>query len=112
MTKVIRDTVVAHLNAIPPGEGRNFTVRGVQLAIFHARSGQVFATQASCPHKTGPLADGLVGGDVLVCPLHSWKFDLRSGDAILGECGIKTYPARLDPEGRIVITLDPLEGND
>ncbi len=106
MTKTMHETLVAPLSAIPPGEGRNFDIGGEQLAIFHTRSGKVFATQASCPHKAGPLADGLIGGDILVCPLHAWKFDLRTGNAILGTCGIKTYPARLDENQRIFVMLD------
>ncbi len=104
--------MVAPLSAIPPGEGRNFTVQGFELAIFRTRNGGVFATQAQCPHKNGPLADGLVGGSFLICPLHNWKFDLRTGDAMLGECGLATYPARLDSEDRILVTLENKEGND
>ena len=109
MTKTINEMTVAPLSAIPPGEGRNFAVQGLELAIFHTRSGEVFATQAHCPHKNGPLADGLVGGAILICPLHNWKFDLRTGDAMLGECGLVTYPARLDSENRILVTLENKE---
>ena len=105
MTQAEIDVVAGPLSAIPPGEGRTFSLGGVRVAIFHTRDGGVYATQADCPHKNGPLADGLTGGATLVCPLHSWKFDLKTGDAIYGECGIKTYPARLDSEQRIVVTV-------
>jgi len=53
----------------------------------------------------GPLADGLIGGNTLVCPLHSWKFDLSTGEALSGDCGIKTYSVRVDEAGRILLTL-------
>ena len=99
------ELTVAPLQAIPPGEGRTFEIAGERLAIFHTRTGEVFATQAECPHKSGPLADGLVGGTTLICPLHTWKFDLRTGESTLGSCGLKTYPARLDDEGRVLVTL-------
>ena len=95
------------LSAIPPGGGRNIEVQGRKLAIFHARTGQVFAVQAECPHRGGPLADGLLGGTTLICPLHSWKFDLASGEALFGDCGIQTYPVRVDDEGRVLVTITP-----
>ena len=99
------ELTVTSIEAIPPGEGRTFEVAGERLAVFHTRAGEVFATQAECPHKGGPLADGLVGGTTLICPLHTWKFDLRTGGVLLGSCGIKTYPARLDGEKRVLVTL-------
>jgi nitrite reductase (NADH) small subunit len=94
------------LSAIPAGEGRNIEALGQNIAIFHTRSGAVFAVQAECPHRGGPLADGLVGGTTLICPLHSWKFDLTTGEALLGDCGIKTFPVRVDETGRVILTID------
>ncbi len=95
------------LSEIPPGEGREFVVAGLPIAVFHTRSGAVYATQALCPHRDGPLIDGLMGGTTLLCPFHAWKFDLRTGEALLGQCGLETYPVRLDA-GQIVLTLDPV----
>jgi len=94
------------IGQIPPGEGRNFEVQGQRIAVFHTRSGEAFATQAECPHRVGPLADGLLGGTNLVCPLHAWKFDLRTGEALYGNCGLTTYPVRLSETGEIFLTLD------
>jgi nitrite reductase (NADH) small subunit len=106
MTKTMHEIIAAPLSAIPPGEGRNFEIAGERLAIFHTRDGAVFATQAECPHKQGPLADGLVGSGTLICPLHSWKFNLRTGEPLLGSCEIAIYPARVDDQGRIVVSLE------
>lgn len=97
---------LAPITSIPEGEGRNFAIAGVRLAVFRSRSGQVFATQADCPHKGGPLADGLLGGSTLICPLHSQKFDLETGAGLSGACSLKTYPARVGPAGQIVVELD------
>lgn len=101
----MNDITVAPISTIPPGEGRNFEIEGRKLAILHTRAGAVYATQAECPHKHGPLADGLVGGCVLICPLHNWKFDLGTGQPLLGECKIDTYPTRLDDKQRIIVSL-------
>ncbi|MDQ6676245.1 MAG: Rieske 2Fe-2S domain-containing protein [Acidobacteriota bacterium] len=92
------------LCAIPPGEGRTFEIAGDRIAVFHTRAGQIYAVQADCPHKGGPLSDGLTGGAVVVCPLHSWKFDLSTGAAVFGDCGLKTYPVRLDEVDQILVT--------
>lgn len=105
----IREVKLGPVNFIPPGEGRTFAINehagGEKIAVFRTRAGGVFATQAECPHRGGPLADGLVGGTVLICPLHSWKFDLASGQALFGDCGIKMYPVRVDEAGEIVLTI-------
>jgi nitrite reductase (NADH) small subunit len=96
---------IAPLSAIPPGEGRTFSAMGEKIAVFRAREGSVFATQAECPHRGGPLADGLVGGSTLICPLHSWKFDLTTGEPLMGECGLKTYPVRVDEGGQLFVSF-------
>src|SRR5882724_11768766 len=83
------------LSAIPKGEGRTFDVAGLRLAVFRGRDGAVFATQAECPHRQGPLADGLLGSGTLICPLHSLKFDLTTGLAVNGDCSLRTYRATL-----------------
>ena len=99
------EVTLASIQAIPEGEGRTFQVGGAAVAVFRDRRGSVFATQASCPHRGGPLADGLIGGGTLICPLHSLKFDLQTGLSQNGECSLKVYPARLSATGQIVVDL-------
>lgn len=94
------------IDQIPPGEGRNFEVAGRPVAVFRTRDDNVFATQAYCPHKAGPLADGMVGSRVVVCPLHDWRFDLATGQPTSGQCGIEVYPVRTTEDREIVLTLD------
>ena len=96
---------IGPLSLIPAGEGRNFEIAGLRIAVFHTRAGQVFATQAECPHKNGPLADGLVGAGEVICPLHAWKFDLSTGEPIMGSCKLKTYASAVNEQGQVVLTL-------
>jgi nitrite reductase (NADH) small subunit len=103
MSKHVR---LGTLSEIPRGEGRTFRIGDHDVAVFHSREGQAFATQARCPHKGGPLADGLVGGTTLICPLHEWTFDLRSGMAINGTCGLQTYPVTEEADGTLVLELE------
>jgi nitrite reductase (NADH) small subunit len=101
------EAAIGHLSRIPAGEGRVFDVGGVHVAVFHARDGRVFATQAKCPHRGGPLADGLIDGTSLVCPLHDRVFDLGSGAGLGNECSIVTYPVRVGADGAIMLAPQP-----
>jgi nitrite reductase (NADH) small subunit len=83
---------------IPPGEGRSFIVGRTELAVFHTREGGYFATQALCPHRAGPLADGLTDSGTVVCPLHDRVFSLSTGSGIGNDLSIQTYPVRIDNE--------------
>jgi nitrite reductase (NADH) small subunit len=100
------EVTLGPIAAIPEGEGRTFAVGPERIAVFRSRDGGLFATQATCPHKGGPLADGLLGGSTLICPLHALKFDLRTGNAQNSECTLKTYPTRLSVTGQILITMN------
>ena len=94
------------IDRIPVGEGRTFAIDDLEIAVFRPRSGEVFATQASCPHANGPLADGLVGNGKVVCPFHAYRFDLATGCAEGNSCApLTTYPAGINSVGDVVVTL-------
>jgi nitrite reductase (NADH) small subunit len=107
------ERAIGVITQIPPGEGRNFDVGGLRIAVFHTRAGAVFATQAACPHKGGPLADGLTDENTVVCPLHDRAYDFRTGAALgaglgagLGnDCAVATYPVRIGENGTLLLTL-------
>jgi nitrite reductase (NADH) small subunit len=105
MRETIRDVLVGDVSQVPPGEGRTFAVAGRRLALFHTRAGEIFATQADCPHRGGPLADGLVGSTSVICPLHDRLFDLRTGQGPEPDCGIRVYPVSVRPDGKIWIDI-------
>ena len=67
------------VSAIPLGQGRCYVVGGENLAVFRQRDGRIFATQNRCPHRQGPLAEGLVGDGRVICPLHGHQFNLETG---------------------------------
>jgi nitrite reductase (NADH) small subunit len=96
-------TKLGPVSRIPPGEGRVYSVNGENIAVFRTRSGEIYAVQAACPHRGGPLADGLVGGTTLICPLHAWKFDLATGQALFGDSGLKTYRVHVDTDEQLVL---------
>jgi nitrite reductase (NADH) small subunit len=63
---------------IPLREGRAVKVGGQEIAIFNLGA-RFLAVANRCPHRGGPLADGIVSGESVVCPLHAWKVCLSSG---------------------------------
>ncbi len=82
---------------IPLREGRAVHLGGEEIAIFNL--GEKFlAVSNRCPHRGGPLADGIVSGDSVVCPLHAWKICLDSGQVVRppeqGAC-TRTFPVRV-----------------
>ena len=96
---------VGYISQVPQGEGRNFLVGEEQVAVFHTRDGKVFASESHCPHRRGPLADGLLGGTRITCPLHERTFDLATGAPLNGDCGIRVFPASCGSDGTLVVEL-------
>jgi nitrite reductase (NADH) small subunit len=94
------------LDRIPVGEGRAFELGARRVAVFRTRGGELHATQATCPHRGGPLADGLLGERCVVCPLHGHRFDLATGSAAGHACGpIETYEASVGNDGRVRVRI-------
>ena len=98
------------IEAIPSGEGREYRVQGEAVAVFRTRAGEVFATQARCPHRGAPLADGLIGGGRVVCPFHSYAFSLATGEPHANVCPrLRTYPVVVESDGEIVLCLEEMD---
>ncbi len=75
------------------------------IAVFRTDADEVFALNDRCPHKGGPLSEGIVHGTSVTCPLHAWVFDLNSGMAQGADVGhVATYPARIEA-GRVYLGL-------
>ncbi|WP_299350817.1 nitrite reductase small subunit NirD [uncultured Shimia sp.] len=73
------------------------------VAVFRTGTDEVFALDNACPHKKGPLAEGIVHGNTVTCPLHNWVFSLETGEAQGADNGrVETYAARIE-NGRILL---------
>lgn len=95
---------VGRLDEVPVGEGRTFAVDGEQIAVFRLRDGSLRAIGAVCPHRGGPLADGLADDRVIVCPLHNYTFDLCTGNEVSGaDMSVPSYAVEA-VDGKIRIT--------
>ena len=99
-------------DGVPPREGRRGMLGDREIALFNLGD-RFFAADNRCPHRGGPLCDGIVTGTSVVCPLHAWKVNLDTGavERPAAESGcVRTYPTRVD--GDIVLVRLPLEHSD
>ena len=99
--------IVGTLDEIPVGEGRAFAVDGTQVAVYRLRDGSLRALAAVCPHKGGPLADGLIDARVVVCPLHGHTYDLTTGTEVSGNDAVRAYTVSAADDGTILIETCP-----
>lgn len=74
-------------------------VQGAEVAVFRAHGDAVFAVLDQCPHKGGPLSQGMVFGNFVACPLHNWTFDLSSGQVQSPDVGsVQTFSVKVENE--------------
>ena len=96
-TKAIGWTPITSIENIPPREGRAVQVGDDKIAIFHVGD-RYLTIENTCPHKGGPLCDGIVSGTSVVCPLHGRRFDLETGMAVRASepSRVGTFPTRVE----------------
>lgn len=100
-------TDIGTLSDIPRQGARVVTTSDGQIAVFRASDDSVFALVNRCPHKQGPLSEGIVYGHRVACPLHNWIIELESGEAVAPDVGCAPkVPVRRDGE-RILLGRVP-----
>ncbi|RPE66508.1 assimilatory nitrite reductase (NAD(P)H) small subunit [Pacificibacter maritimus] len=88
---------VGHIDDIPVRGARLVKTPVGCVALFRTSATDVFAASDKCPHKGGPLSEGIVHGKSVTCPLHNWVFSLETGQAQGADDGqIPTYPLRVE----------------
>ncbi|ARE40372.1 Nitrite reductase [NAD(P)H] small subunit [Rhodovulum sp. P5] len=94
---------IGAIDDIPLRGARVVKTRHGCVAVFRTAEAEVFATSDRCPHKGGPLSDGIVHGRKVTCPLHNWVFSLETGQAQGADEGqIETFAAKVE-DGRILL---------
>lgn len=95
---------IGTLNDIPKRAARLVKTARGDIAVFRTMDDQVFALDDKCPHKGGPLSQGIVQGEAVTCPLHNWVISLRTGEAQGADQGCtRTIAVKLQ-EGRILLS--------
>jgi nitrite reductase (NADH) small subunit len=99
---------IGPLEAIPIQGARVVKSAAGCIAVFRTSANDVFALDDRCPHKGGPLSQGIVHGKAVTCPLHNWVIDLETGEAQGADEGrVKTIPLRIEA-GRILLDTSAL----
>ncbi|WP_374265037.1 nitrite reductase small subunit NirD [Zoogloea sp.] len=76
-----------------------------RIAVFRGDGDAVFAVRDKCPHKAGPLSQGIVHGTTVTCPLHSWKIQLTDGQVVAPDVGcVKPFPVKVE-DGDVFLDL-------
>jgi nitrite reductase (NADH) small subunit len=97
---------VAALAELPVGTTRQVLLEGRKVAIYRTARG-VFASDDRCPHRGGPLSEGDVMGNEIVCPWHLWSFDVETGENPAGpDCALVLHQVRIEGD-RILVKLSP-----
>jgi nitrite reductase (NADH) small subunit len=96
---------VGPLAALPERGARCVRVGDLTIAVFRTSSGEVFALRDRCPHRGGPLSQGIVHGTRVTCPLHDWVIDLTTGRATGADEGATAAFAVRVVDGRVVLEL-------
>ena len=109
---------IGPVTQISPGNARTLPVQGGpdsesrEIAIFHTLDNNFYALVNKCPHKQGPLSQGIVHGNVVTCPLHSWNISLKTGEALGDDTGcVPTIPLRVDA-GRLYLLREAVIGKN
>jgi len=101
---------IGSVEDIPRQGARVITTEAGPIAVFRTVDGEVFALRDHCPHKGGPLSQGIVHGKRVACPLHDWKIALDTGIAVAPDEGCAArFPVRVS-DGLIRLSLTPDEG--
>ena len=90
---------VAQRSALKPGDVLGVQVKDKEVALYDL-DGTIYATENTCTHAYAYLSDGWVDGDIIECPLHGGRFEIKTGKG-LGppiDCDIKTFPVRVEGE--------------
>lgn len=102
---------IGPVDQIAPGHARTLPVRGgEEIAVFRTLNSEFHAIVNKCPHKQGPLSQGIVHGGVVTCPLHGWNISLKTGEALGDDQGcVPVIPLRVDA-GRIYLLRSAVVG--
>ncbi len=76
-----------------------------RIAVFRTSTDEIFAMRDKCPHRAGPLSQGIVHGKTVTCPLHSWKIQLEDGQVVAPDVGcVKHFPVKVE-NGEVFLDL-------
>lgn len=96
---------VASASDLKPGENKVVNVNGTEVGLFNV-DGEFFAISNTCPHRGGPLGEGLTEGDVVSCPWHGWRFNVKTGiSPVMPAAKVQTYQVKVE-NNDVLVSVD------
>ncbi|MAG91116.1 non-heme iron oxygenase ferredoxin subunit [Candidatus Woesearchaeota archaeon] len=93
---------VANKNDLKPGENKVVNVNGTDVGLFNV-DGEFVAINNACPHKGGPLGEGMLEGDVVTCPWHGWQFNVKTGvSPVMPTAKVSCYQVKVEGDDVLV----------
>jgi nitrite reductase (NADH) small subunit len=96
---------IGRIEDIPQRGARCVTTAQGRIAVFRTAEDRIFALLNACPHRAGPLSEGIVHGNAVTCPLHNWVISLETGQALGADEGSTPTIAVRVNDGRIAIQI-------
>ncbi|MDE1892563.1 MAG: nitrite reductase small subunit NirD [Betaproteobacteria bacterium] len=94
------------LSEIPRQGSRVINTTKGEIALFRSLNDEVFALDNRCPHKGGPLSQGIVHGKRITCPLHNWVISLETGQAVAPDVGCVHKYEVLEEQGMLFLEVN------
>ena len=96
---------VASVSDLKPGENKVVNVNGTDVALYNV-DGEFFAINNTCLHRGGPLGEGFLEGDVVTCPWHGWRFNVKTGENVMiPNMKVVNYKVKVE-ENDVMVALD------
>ena len=87
---------VASTSDLKPGESKVVNANGTEVALFNV-DGEFFAINNTCLHRGGPLGEGFLEGDVVTCPWHGWRYNVKTGmNVTIPTAKVETYQVKVE----------------
>ncbi len=109
MNELVKNWItLGSLNDIPKRGARCVQIGDLKIAVFRTNDDKVFALEDNCPHKNGPLSQGIVHDNCVTCPLHNWVISLETGNALGADEGSATcFPVKSEKQ-KLFLSLEIL----
>ncbi|MCP3739582.1 nitrite reductase small subunit NirD [Rossellomorea sp. BNER] len=104
MNKTLQRKKVTTMSELPQHLGKTVRIGSLEIALFHLANGEVRAIENRCPHKGGVLAEGMISGEHVFCPMHDWKINIFDGNVQSPDRGcVKTFEIEIDNDDVYII---------
>lgn len=95
----MRSVFIGEIKDLPQKLGKTITIGSKEIAVFKMENGKITAIENRCPHKGGVLAEGILSGEFVFCPMHDWKISVIDGKVQAPDVGcVQTYPVEVKDE--------------